>query len=84
VFTAAAVTSTVIVAAFKTGVACSHTVYGHEGTAVHFYLAEPRRRAITVVPVKVVFSPVPFGVLTETGKLLCALLFPLGFKICQW
>jgi hypothetical protein len=40
--------------------------------AVHFYLVEPRRQAIPVVPFKVAFSSVPFGVLTEIVKLLFA------------
>jgi hypothetical protein len=45
---------------FKTGVACFHTVYWHEGTTIQFYLAEPWGRAIPVV-FGVAFSTVPFG-----------------------
>jgi hypothetical protein len=49
-------------ACFKTGVACSQKVKGQEGTAAQFCLAEPRRRAIPVVPFKTDFSYVHFGV----------------------
>jgi hypothetical protein len=51
---------------------------------VHFDLAESQRQAIPVIHFKVVLSSVPFGVFTETVKLLFAFLFPMGFKICHW
>jgi hypothetical protein len=41
---------------------------------VHFYLVEPQRWAIPAVPFKGAFFSVPFGVLTETVKLLFAFL----------
>jgi hypothetical protein len=66
---------------FKTSVACSHTVYWHEGTAIHFDLAKPQNRAIPIVSFKVSFSPAPFGVLTKTVKFFFAFLFSLGFTL---
>jgi hypothetical protein len=44
-----------------------------------FCLVELRIRAIPVVHFRLAFSSVPFGVFTETVKLLFALLFPLCF-----
>jgi hypothetical protein len=49
-----------------------------------FYLMEPGRLAILVVPLKVAFSSVPYGVLTKTLNLLFAFLSPVGFNICPW
>jgi hypothetical protein len=50
---------------------------------VHFYLVESQRRAIPVVPFKVIFFSAPFGVLTEIEAPLCLPLFT-GFMICHW
>jgi hypothetical protein len=41
-------------------------------------------QVIPLIQFKVTFSSVPFGVLTETVKLLFAFLFPLVFEICHW